>query len=141
MFYARRPGYNNRTATCSSRSLSMSAVRILAIAILVLPVVSDSRRTPAADASDPPRTPAADAGRLAERMQHEGWLAALKTLAQDDHPRVRLMAEWAASFLQVPEAAEVVFIAKEKPTDQYLEHLMNETMRAIDPLIAKALAE
>jgi putative heme-binding domain-containing protein len=64
----------------------------------------------------------------------------LRTAAADDHPRVRLMAVWGASYFTVPEAAEVVFIAQDKPTDQYLTFLMGETMKALDPLIREAVA-
>jgi putative heme-binding domain-containing protein len=63
----------------------------------------------------------------------------LRTAAADDHPRVRLMAVWGASYFPVPEAAEVVFIAQEKPTDQYLTFLAGETMKALDPLIREAV--
>ncbi|MBN9522140.1 HEAT repeat domain-containing protein, partial [bacterium] len=65
----------------------------------------------------------------------------LRAAAADDHPRVRLMAVWGASFFGVPEAAEVVFIAQDKPTDEALTFLMGETMKALDPLIRQAVAE
>jgi putative heme-binding domain-containing protein len=68
-------------------------------------------------------------------------LELLKKAAADDHPRVRLMAVWAASFFQVPEAAEVVFVAQDKPADQYVNHIIGETMRALNPLVQKAIAE
>ena len=65
----------------------------------------------------------------------------LKTAAADEHPRVRLMAAWGASYFPVAEAAEVVFIAQEKPTDQYLTFLFGETMKALEPLVRTAVAE
>ena len=65
----------------------------------------------------------------------------LKTAAADEHPRVRLMAVWGASYFPVAEAAEVVFLAQEKPTDQYLTFLMGETMKALEPLVRAAVAE
>jgi putative heme-binding domain-containing protein len=65
----------------------------------------------------------------------------LRTAAADPHPRVRLMAVWGASYFTVPEAAEVVFIAQDHPTDQYLTFLMGETMKALDPVVRKALAD
>ena len=40
-----------------------------------------------------------------------------------------LPAVWAASFFTVPEAAEVVFIAQDEPTDPYITHEIVETMR------------
>ena len=64
----------------------------------------------------------------------------LKTAAADESPRVRLIAVWAASYFQVPEAAEVVFIAQDKPADVYITHTIGETMKAIDPILKKAIA-
>ena len=68
-------------------------------------------------------------------------LELLRVAAADEHPRVRLMAVWAASFFTVPEAAEVVFIAQSKPADQYLTHEFGETMRALEPLLRRAVAD
>ncbi|HEY3787193.1 MAG TPA: discoidin domain-containing protein, partial [Urbifossiella sp.] len=51
------------------------------------------------------------------------------------------MAIWAASFLTVPEAAEIVFIAQDKPTDIYIDHEIGETMRTLEPMLRKAIAE
>ncbi|MBY0513965.1 MAG: discoidin domain-containing protein, partial [Gemmataceae bacterium] len=64
----------------------------------------------------------------------------LKVAAADDSPRVRLVAVWAASFFTVPEAAEVVFIAQDKPTDLYLTHLIGETMKTLGPILQRAIA-
>jgi putative heme-binding domain-containing protein len=68
-------------------------------------------------------------------------LELLKTLAADEHPRVRLEAVRAASFFTQPEAAEVVFIAQDRPTDLYITHVAGETMKALDPVLRKAIAE
>jgi putative heme-binding domain-containing protein len=68
-------------------------------------------------------------------------LGLLKKLAADTHPRVRLEALRAASFLTVPEAVEVPLIAAEKPSDVYLDFVSRETMRALDPYVKKAIAE
>ncbi len=68
-------------------------------------------------------------------------LELLKVAAADDHPRVRLMAVWAASFFNVPEAAEIVFVAQDKPADQYVNHVITETMKALNPVVQKAIAE
>src|SRR5205823_4027109 len=65
----------------------------------------------------------------------------LKAAAADEHPRVRLMVVWAASFFTVPEAAEVVFIAQDRPTDLYITHVVGETMKALDPILRKAIAD
>jgi putative heme-binding domain-containing protein len=61
--------------------------------------------------------------------------------AADEHPRVRLEAIRAASFFTVPEAAEVPIIAAEQPSDTYLDFLRGETMRTLDPIFKKALAD
>ncbi|HZT80389.1 MAG TPA: PVC-type heme-binding CxxCH protein, partial [Gemmataceae bacterium] len=65
----------------------------------------------------------------------------LRKLAADEHPRVRLEAVRAASFFTVPEAVEVVLISAEKPSDPYLDFVRNETLRALDPYIKKAIAK
>jgi putative heme-binding domain-containing protein len=63
-----------------------------------------------------------------------------KKLAADQHPRVRLEAVRAASFFTNPDAFEVVVIASEHPTDQYIEFVKTETMRTIEPFWKGALA-
>jgi putative heme-binding domain-containing protein len=68
-------------------------------------------------------------------------LTLLKTLAADPHPRVRLEAVRAASFFDVPEAVEIPLISAEQPTDQYLDFVRNETMKALEPLWRKAIAD
>ena len=57
----------------------------------------------------------------------------LKKLAADPHPRVRLEAVRAASFFTEPEAVEVALIAAEQPTDEYLDYVRGETMKALEP--------
>ena len=68
-------------------------------------------------------------------------LEMLKTLAADEHPRVRMEAVWAASFFPVAEAAEIVFIAQDKPVDLYIGFTITETMKALDPLVKRAIAD
>ena len=41
----------------------------------------------------------------------------------------------------MPEAAEVVFIAQDKPADQFVNHVIGETMQALGPILQKAIAE
>src|SRR5262249_37445965 len=65
----------------------------------------------------------------------------LRTLAADQHPRVRLEAVRAASFFTVPEAVEVALISNDYPTDRYLDFVRGETMRALEPIVRKAAAE
>ncbi len=67
-------------------------------------------------------------------------LELLKKLAADESPRVRLEAIRAASFFRVPEALEVVLVAEDFPSDQYLDFVRGETRRAIDPFVKKAIA-
>ena len=62
-------------------------------------------------------------------------------MAADEHPRVRLEAMRAASFFEVPEAVEVVLIAAEKPSDQYLDFVRGETMKTLDPIWKRAVAD
>ena len=62
----------------------------------------------------------------------------LRRAAADESPRVRLMALWAASFIPSPEAAEVVLIANEQPTDLHLDFLSKEVLRTLQPLLDNA---
>ncbi|HXD88551.1 MAG TPA: HEAT repeat domain-containing protein, partial [Urbifossiella sp.] len=78
--------------------------------------------------------------RVIHYLRYNSNLDTLKDLAADPSPRVRLMAIWAASFFTVPEAAEIVFIAQDQPTDQYITHEIRETMRALEPMLRKAIA-
>ena len=65
----------------------------------------------------------------------------LKHAANDEAPRVRLQAMWAASFLPQAEAVEVVLIAREKPVDSFIEHMAKEVMRTLQPLMDQATRE
>jgi putative heme-binding domain-containing protein len=67
-------------------------------------------------------------------------LELLKAAAADESPRVRLEAVRAASFFTVPEAAEVVFIAQDKPQDLYITHVIGETMKVLGPIVQRAIA-
>lgn len=67
-------------------------------------------------------------------------LALLKSLAGDEHPRVRLEAVRAASFFRTPDAAGVAVLAKGYPTDYYLDYTLKETLRQLEPYWRKALA-
>jgi putative heme-binding domain-containing protein len=66
-------------------------------------------------------------------------LELLKKLAADAEPRVRLQAVRAASFLTVPEAIEVPLIAAEQASDPYIDFVRGETMKALDPIVSKAI--
>jgi putative heme-binding domain-containing protein len=52
---------------------------------------------------------------------------------------VRLQAVRAASFFTVPEAIEVPLIAADQPADLYVDFVRGETMRALDPIVSKAI--
>ena len=62
-----------------------------------------------------------------------------KKLADDENPRVRLEAVRAASFWRNPEAIEIAFIALKHPTDYYLDYVLHETVRQLEPWWHKAL--
>ncbi|MHB1422711.1 MAG: PVC-type heme-binding CxxCH protein [Gemmataceae bacterium] len=66
-------------------------------------------------------------------------LELLKERAADPHPRVRLQAVRAASFFTVPEAVEVPLISAEQPADLYVDFVRGETMKALDPIVSKAI--
>jgi putative heme-binding domain-containing protein len=68
-------------------------------------------------------------------------LELLKKQAADAYPRVRLEAVRAASFFTEPEAIEVTLISTEQPTDEYLEYVRGETMKALEPYWKKAVSE
>jgi azurin len=68
-------------------------------------------------------------------------LALLKVQAGDDNPRVRLEAVRAASFFNEPAAVDAALAALKFPTDYYLDYVLHETMRQLDPIWHKALAE
>jgi putative heme-binding domain-containing protein len=68
-------------------------------------------------------------------------LDVLKTLAADESPLVRLQAVRAASFFRVPEAIEVALVAQQATSDPYLDYTRDETMKSLEPLWKRALAE
>ncbi len=67
-------------------------------------------------------------------------LGRLRKLAADPEARVRLEAVRAASFLGVAEAVEIPVIAAEQPSDEYLDFVGKETLRALEPAWKAALA-
>ncbi len=69
-----------------------------------------------------------------------GALGLFAKVATDAHPRVRLEAVRAASFYNVPEAADVALAALKHPTDYYLDYTMKETLRQLEPVWRKAIA-
>ena len=65
-------------------------------------------------------------------------LGVLRKLAADPSARVRTEAVRAASFFERPEAVEVVLIASEQPADKGVAFISTETLKALNPLVAKA---
>ena len=59
-------------------------------------------------------------------------LALLKKRVNDDHPRVRLEAVRALSFLSGEDAIEVALDALNHDMDDYLQYTLDETMRALE---------
>jgi putative heme-binding domain-containing protein len=68
-------------------------------------------------------------------------LEKFKTMAGDEHGRVRMEALRAASYFDVPEAMEVVFIAMDKPSDIYIDYVRTETLKMLDPIWKDAIAK
>ncbi|WP_165231863.1 PVC-type heme-binding CxxCH protein [Aquisphaera insulae] len=68
-------------------------------------------------------------------------LARLAKMAADPAPRVRLEAVRAASFFNDPAALEVALITAEYPSDYYIEYTRGETLRALEPIVKRAIAE
>ena len=68
-------------------------------------------------------------------------LARFKAIASDEHPRVRLEAVRAASFFREAAAADVALEALRKPMDYYLDYTMRETLRQLEPVWRKAIAD
>ncbi len=70
-----------------------------------------------------------------------GALDLLKTLAADPYPRVRLEAVRAASFFTEPDALEIALISADQPSDEYIDFVRGETLKALEPYWKKAVAE
>ena len=67
------------------------------------------------------------------RDEIEAPLDLLRTLVADPHPRVRLEAIRACSFLEEAGAAEIALQILKQPLDYYLEYTLNETTRTLEP--------
>lgn len=66
-------------------------------------------------------------------------LDVLKVIAADPHPKVRLEAVRAASFLKQPEAVEIVLVAAEQPADPFVALVSVATMKTLDPIVQAAI--
>lgn len=67
-------------------------------------------------------------------------LALLKPQIADDHPRVRLEAVRALSFLDSLEAVELALEAAKYPLDYYIEYTLQSTLGALEPIWKPALS-
>ncbi len=67
-------------------------------------------------------------------------IALLRPLTTDDHPRVRLEAVRALSFLRSPDAAEAALDAARKPVDYWMNYTLRHTLEALLPLWKPAFA-
>ncbi len=98
-------------------------------------------RVVAAWRDDLVRLPITATGSDALELSHRKAIELLLRAASDESPRVRLMAIWAASFIPRPEAYEVLLVAADHPTDQYIDFLSKEVVRTLQPLVDKAKSD
>jgi glucose/arabinose dehydrogenase/azurin/lysophospholipase L1-like esterase len=68
-------------------------------------------------------------------------LSLLKAHASDEDPRVRLQAVRAASFFDSDQAVDVALEAVKKPRDYYLDYVLGETLRQLQPRWQNMLTE
>jgi len=66
------------------------------------------------------------------------WLC---SAAADPSPVVRLEAVVAASFLKTLDAVEIALTAVNHPQDYYIDYALKETLRALEPIWKKAVAD
>ena len=70
-------------------------------------------------------------GAWADRLPEA--LDLLRPLVADEHPRVRLQAVVACSYVQKPEAVEVAMTAADYPTDVFLDYALSQAVYALKP--------
>lgn len=68
-------------------------------------------------------------------------LGLLTKCIRDEHPRVRLEAIVALSYVEKPEAVEVAALALDAPRDRFIDYSLAQCVRALKPQWAKPLAE
>jgi putative heme-binding domain-containing protein len=69
-----------------------------------------------------------------EMSRFDNALEVFETAITDSHPRVRLEAVRALSFVQTVEAAEIALRAVEQPMDYWIEYTLEHTLQALSPL-------
>ncbi|RMG37225.1 MAG: azurin [Planctomycetota bacterium] len=62
-------------------------------------------------------------------------LELLEDAVRDEHPRVRLEAVRACSFLDIPEGIEIALEVLNRPMDYYLDYTLNETIRTVEKVL------
>lgn len=62
-------------------------------------------------------------------------LELLEDAVRDEHPRVRLEAVRACSFLDTPDGIEIALEVLNRPMDYYLEYTLNETLRTVEKVV------
>ncbi|MBI1841062.1 MAG: HEAT repeat domain-containing protein [Verrucomicrobia bacterium] len=76
-------------------------------------------------------------GRWADRVASP--LDLLSRAVLDDHPRVRLEAVIAASYVAAPEALPVALRSMDRPSDEFIHYALGQAIRVLKPLWAPAL--
>jgi putative heme-binding domain-containing protein len=77
-------------------------------------------------------------GRWADRLQDP--LSPLRERVADEHPRVRLEAVVASSYVARPEAIQVAALALDRPRDRYIDYALTQAVHALKPQWRPALA-
>ena len=75
------------------------------------------------------------------RNDLDNTMEILASSVEDDHPRVRLEAVVALSYVPSVDAAETALDALKHPTDYYLDYVLNETIRTLKPQWSAELAK
>jgi putative heme-binding domain-containing protein len=127
--------HNSINVPLLERVLKSSDFRVRAAALRVLAAWRDDLL------GLPANLPSGASVSHAREQSHRKAIELLLQAAADPAPRVRLMALWAASFIPKPEAYEVLLVAAEYPTDQYLDFLSKEVARTLQPLYEQAKKE
>ena len=74
-------------------------------------------------------------------LPHADVDALLRTLAADPHPRVRLHAVVASTYLDTPAAVEIPLIATDQPTDGFLDFAIEQAVFSLKPKWLPAFRE
>jgi putative heme-binding domain-containing protein len=77
-------------------------------------------------------------GSWADRLTNA--LSLLRPLASDPHPRVRLQAVVASTYIASSDAIEIAAVAAQHPTDRFLEYALNQAVFALKPYWLPTLA-